>query len=349
MPADGAVKPRQGQVHGGNTGGEVHVRPPAVLFSTGSALYGDPNRNGVCDAKDFGGFAGCDGRNAGWRAGAGRLGPVPPFKGNDTGGIIAYELATQADARQLAVDHCAGYGKVVKFLAVQPYDGRLYLVRLPLGALWRRRSAAAHALLSRIVDLAEKQPGARLMKRQLVSFGSALPARVARGERRRRRRPAGPESGPVGNEDRAHRARPMPEMTMQHCTDETTDKEMSAAASPMGKEICSRQDIQKTATGYVSDSVCGIAGVTVTSHAEITGDFNSAYTVKSTSHSERGAGRRAARHHIDDRGEVAGSLQGGPEARRHHDARRHEDEHQGHGKAEGHDPQAAAEVVRCKS
>ena len=49
--------------------------------------------------------------------------PVPPFKGNDTGGIIAYSLAQHADARQLAVDHCASYGKVVKFLAVQPYDG----------------------------------------------------------------------------------------------------------------------------------------------------------------------------------------------------------------------------------
>ena len=48
---------------------------------------------------------------------------VPPFKGNDTGGIIAYSLAAQSDARQLAVDHCAYYGKVVKFLAVQPYDG----------------------------------------------------------------------------------------------------------------------------------------------------------------------------------------------------------------------------------
>ena len=44
---------------------------------------------------------------------------VPPFKGNDTGGIIAYSLASQADARQLAVDHCARYGKVAKFLAVQ--------------------------------------------------------------------------------------------------------------------------------------------------------------------------------------------------------------------------------------
>ena len=80
----------------------------------------------------------------------------------------------------------------------------------------------------------------------------------------------------------------LPEMTMQHCTDETTDKDMSTAASPMAKEMCSKQDIQKTATGYVSDSVCGIAGMSITSHSEITGDFNSAYTVKVTSHREGG-------------------------------------------------------------
>jgi hypothetical protein len=48
---------------------------------------------------------------------------VPPFKGNDTGGIIAYTLATRFDARQLAVDHCASYGKVVKFLSVDPQYG----------------------------------------------------------------------------------------------------------------------------------------------------------------------------------------------------------------------------------
>ena len=81
---------------------------------------------------------------------------------------------------------------------------------------------------------------------------------------------------------------PKPEMTMQQCTDETTDKDMSTSFSPMAKEICSKQDIQKTATGYVSDSVCGVAGMTIKSHAEINGDFNSAYTVKSTSHSEGG-------------------------------------------------------------
>jgi hypothetical protein len=48
---------------------------------------------------------------------------VPPFRGNDTGGIIAYSLASQVDARQLAVDHCASYGKVAKFLAVDRREG----------------------------------------------------------------------------------------------------------------------------------------------------------------------------------------------------------------------------------
>jgi hypothetical protein len=81
---------------------------------------------------------------------------------------------------------------------------------------------------------------------------------------------------------------PLPEMTMQHCTDETTDKAMTDAASPMAKEVCSKQDLQKTATGYVTDSVCKVGGMSITSHSETTGDFNSAYTVKSTSHSEGG-------------------------------------------------------------
>jgi hypothetical protein len=52
-----------------------------------------------------------------------RADTVPPFKGNDTGGIIAYSLTTQTDIRSLAIDHCASYGKVVKFLAVEPHEG----------------------------------------------------------------------------------------------------------------------------------------------------------------------------------------------------------------------------------
>ena len=79
---------------------------------------------------------------------------------------------------------------------------------------------------------------------------------------------------------------PTPEMTMQHCTDETTDKKMTATFSPMSKENCSKNDIQKTATGYTTDSVCSFRGSAMTSHSEVTGDFNSAYSVKVTSHNE---------------------------------------------------------------
>ncbi len=127
------------------------------------------------------------------------------------------------------------------------------------------------------------------MTRQLVSFGSALGllALLSAGDARAVDLPV--RKAGLWEMKVLRTGSPMPEMTMQHCTDETTDKDMSTAASPMAKEMCSKQDIQKTATGYVSDSVCGIAGMSITSHSEIIGDFNSAYTVKSTSHSEGGA------------------------------------------------------------
>jgi Protein of unknown function (DUF3617) len=81
---------------------------------------------------------------------------------------------------------------------------------------------------------------------------------------------------------------PLPEMTMQHCTDEANDKEMSTGFAPTSKDACSKQDLQKTATGYVADSDCSVGGMSIKSHSEISGDFNSAYTVKTTSHSEGG-------------------------------------------------------------
>ena len=88
----------------------------------------------------------------------------------------------------------------------------------------------------------------------------------------------------------AHSGSPLPALTMQHCTDESVDKDMNNVVSPMARQICSRQDIQKTATGYAADSVCSVAGFSVSSHSEISGDFNSAYTVTTTtSHSDPGS------------------------------------------------------------
>ena len=80
----------------------------------------------------------------------------------------------------------------------------------------------------------------------------------------------------------------VPDMTMQHCTNEAIDKDMSNTVSPMAKQVCSKQDVQKTATGFVADSVCTVSGVSMTSHSEIVGDFNSGYTVKTTAHIQRG-------------------------------------------------------------
>jgi hypothetical protein len=80
----------------------------------------------------------------------------------------------------------------------------------------------------------------------------------------------------------------LPDMTMQHCTDPTTDKEMSNLVSPLAKQICTKQDVVKTASGYVSDSVCTVSGVSMTTHADIVGDFDSGYTVTSKSHTDKG-------------------------------------------------------------
>jgi hypothetical protein len=81
---------------------------------------------------------------------------------------------------------------------------------------------------------------------------------------------------------------PLPEMTMQHCTDESIDKAMGSTLAPMAKDVCSKNELQQTPTGYVADSVCTVGGISMTSHSDITGDFNSAYTVKTVSHSEHG-------------------------------------------------------------
>jgi hypothetical protein len=74
----------------------------------------------------------------------------------------------------------------------------------------------------------------------------------------------------------------------QHCIDAETDKQMSALGSDMGKEMCSKQDVQKVGATYVIDSVCKFGPISSTSQSVVSGDFNSAYTVKMTSKREGG-------------------------------------------------------------
>jgi Protein of unknown function (DUF3617) len=82
--------------------------------------------------------------------------------------------------------------------------------------------------------------------------------------------------------------RSMPAQTSQHCIDAETDKLMNAVGGDMRKEACSKQEVQKVGSTIVVDSVCKFGPITSTSHGVVSGDFNSAYTVKVTSKREGG-------------------------------------------------------------
>lgn len=75
-------------------------------------------------------------------------------------------------------------------------------------------------------------------------------------------------------------------ITAQHCTDTSTDKEMNSTFGPVAAQMCSKNDIEKTSTGYVVNSVCNVGGKTSVARNEIVGDFNSAYTMKIVSKTE---------------------------------------------------------------
>lgn len=62
---------------------------------------------------------------------------VPPFKGNDTGGIIAYAAFPPEQIRDMAFQHCASWGKIAKLTGVQARYGGY----VSFACLWRREIA----------------------------------------------------------------------------------------------------------------------------------------------------------------------------------------------------------------
>jgi hypothetical protein len=82
--------------------------------------------------------------------------------------------------------------------------------------------------------------------------------------------------------------RTMPPQVSQHCVDAATDKLMTSIGGSMRHDMCSKQDVSRVGNTIVVDSVCQVGGTTTTSRGVITGDFNSAYTIKSTSKREGG-------------------------------------------------------------
>jgi hypothetical protein len=71
--------------------------------------------------------------------------------------------------------------------------------------------------------------------------------------------------------------------TMQQCIDAASDKAMRDMGQGMGKDMCSKQELRADGGKLVMDSVCKIGNTTATSHAVLSGDFNTAYRMESKS------------------------------------------------------------------
>ena len=83
--------------------------------------------------------------------------------------------------------------------------------------------------------------------------------------------------------------RNLPAQTMQQCIDASSDKVMNANFGGSAQETCSKRDMQNVGGTIVVDSVCTFGQAITTSHAVVTGSFDSAYSVDVTSTRSGGA------------------------------------------------------------
>lgn len=93
---------------------------------------------------------------------------------------------------------------------------------------------------------------------------------------------------------------------MKQCIDAKTDAELQKHAmrgqGGPGRQECAKQSFKKTATGWEADSVCKHDGTTATTHAVMSGDFSTAYTIDSQTRFDPPMnGKADARHKVSVR------------------------------------------------
>lgn len=74
--------------------------------------------------------------------------------------------------------------------------------------------------------------------------------------------------------------RNLPAQVMRQCIDPETDKLMNMNFGGSNEQACSKQEMSRNGNGIVIDSVCKFGDATTTSHAVMSGSFDSAYTVQ---------------------------------------------------------------------
>lgn len=72
----------------------------------------------------------------------------------------------------------------------------------------------------------------------------------------------------------------MPPQIIQLCLDQETDKLLNDQFGGMAQSMCSKQEQKKDGDSIVLDSECKLGDMASTSHTVVTGDFNTAYTMK---------------------------------------------------------------------
>jgi hypothetical protein len=81
---------------------------------------------------------------------------------------------------------------------------------------------------------------------------------------------------------KANGAADMPAMTLQMCVDASTDKDMMQAGLELGKAMCPDQKIAQEDKLIVITSTCEVGGMKVAGRTEVSGDFQSGYTMRTT-------------------------------------------------------------------
>jgi hypothetical protein len=71
-------------------------------------------------------------------------------------------------------------------------------------------------------------------------------------------------------------------VTVQQCIDATTDQMLQSSAGPFSAPACAGREVKTSDSGMTIDSRCSFNGKAASAHADITGNFDSAYTMTVT-------------------------------------------------------------------
>ncbi|GLK67083.1 DUF3617 domain-containing protein [Hansschlegelia plantiphila] len=74
----------------------------------------------------------------------------------------------------------------------------------------------------------------------------------------------------------------MPPQIISMCLDAESDKLLNDRFGGMASSMCSKQEQRNEGDAIILDSECKLGGMSSSSHSVVTGDFNDAYTMKTS-------------------------------------------------------------------